>query len=126
MNQNTLKAIRNLSAILMLLSGITHLSQLAVYGFALNVIGAATFGLIYLVVGIYLLKPGTLGLWLGSYLPLAGGILGACRYLLVHNNPFTLFHIGIDLIVVPSCLYLLVFEYRRLQLQAVKQKTEPV
>ena len=103
--------------------GVTHLSQLVVYGFALNVIGAATFGAIYLVVGIYLLKPGTLGLWLGSYLPLAGGIMGACRYLLVHNNPFSLFHIGIDLIVVPSCLYLLALEYRRLQQVAVKSYT---
>ncbi|EKT4502980.1 hypothetical protein RDI61_15485 [Pseudomonas plecoglossicida] len=123
MSSNTLKGIRKLSAALMLLSGVTHLSQLVVYGFALNVIGAATFGAIYLVVGIYLLKPGTLGLWLGSYLPLAGGIMGACRYLLVHNNPFSLFHIGIDLIVVPSCLYLLALEYRRLQQVAVKSYT---
>lgn len=123
MSSNTLKGIRKLSAALMLLSGVTHLSQLVVYGFALDVIGAATFGAIYLVVGIYLLKPGTLGLWLGSYLPLAGGIMGACRYLLVHNNPFSLFHIGIDLIVVPSCLYLLALEYRRLQQVAVKSYT---
>ncbi|HDS0937093.1 TPA: hypothetical protein QDZ12_000289 [Pseudomonas putida] len=123
MSSNTLKGIRKLSEALMLLSGVTHLSQLVVYGFALNVIGAATFGAIYLVVGIYLLKPGTLGLWLGSYLPLAGGIMGACRYLLVHNNPFSLFHIGIDLIVVPSCLYLLALEYRRLQQVAVKSYT---
>ncbi|WP_152442324.1 hypothetical protein [Pseudomonas putida] len=123
MSSNTLKGIRKLSAALMLLSGVTHLSQLVVYGFALNVIGAATFGAIYLVVGIYLLKSGTLGLWLGSYLPLAGGIMGACRYLLVHNNPFSLFHIGIDLIVVPSCLYLLALEYRRLQQVAVKSYT---
>lgn len=123
MSLNTLKGIRKLSAALMLLSGVTHLSQLVVYGFALNVIGAATFGAIYLIVGIYLLKPGTLGLWLGSYLPLAGGIMGACRYLLVHNNPFSLFHIGIDLIVVPSCLYLLALEYRRLQQVAVKSYT---
>ncbi|MFZ4825611.1 hypothetical protein ACL6MW_28385 [Pseudomonas putida] len=123
MSSNTLKGIRKLSAALMLLSGVTHFSQLVVYGFALNVIGAATFGAIYLIVGIYLLKPGTLGLWLGSYLPLAGGIMGACRYLLVHNNPFSLFHIGIDLIVVPSCLYLLALEYRRLQQVAVKSYT---
>lgn len=114
MSPNILKGMRTLSALLMLLSGVTHLSQLVVYGFALNVIGAATFGVIYLAVGVALLRPGMLGLWLGSYLPLAGGILGACRYML-HNNPFSLFHIGLDLIVVPCCLYLLVLEYRRLQ-----------
>ncbi|MCY1423046.1 hypothetical protein D9M71_387510 [compost metagenome] len=106
---------RRLAGVLMLLSGGTHLSQLWVYGFVPNVVGAASFGAIYLVIGYLLLRGGNLGLWLGAYLPTVGGICGAARYLLVHENPFSLFHIGIDLIVVPICLYLLVREFRRLQ-----------
>ncbi|MBN7822454.1 hypothetical protein [Bowmanella yangjiangensis] len=115
MSPNLLKALRRLAAVLMLLSGITHVSQLLVYGFAPNVLGAATFGGIYLLIGVLLLRQGLLGLWLGASLPAIGGILGAVRYLMVHANPFSLFHIGIDLIVVPICLGLLIFEYGRLR-----------
>ncbi|MGE7957302.1 hypothetical protein ACQKQA_12040 [Pseudomonas sp. NPDC089530] len=121
MNQKKLMAARQLAGVLMLLSGGTHLSQLWVYGMALNVIGAASFGAIYVVVGWLLLRPGTLGLWLGAYLPTVGGICGAARFMLVHPNPFSLFHIGIDLIVVPICLYSLVLEYRRLKRLAEPQ-----
>ncbi|MCY1537404.1 hypothetical protein D9M68_728970 [compost metagenome] len=115
MNKKKLIAARRLAGVLMLLSGGTHLSQLWVYGLALNVIGAASFGGIYVVVGLLLLRPGILGLWLGAYLPTVGGICGAARFMLVHSNPFSLFHIGIDLIVVPICLYSLAQEYRRLR-----------
>lgn len=115
MNQRKLLAARRLAAVLMLLSGGTHLSQLLVYGLAPNVIGAAIFGAIYVVVGWHLLRPGSLGLWLGSTLPAIGGICGAARYLFVHPNPFSLFHIGIDLIVVPICIYSLVLQCRRLK-----------
>ncbi|MFK0090038.1 hypothetical protein ACIQUS_22425 [Pseudomonas sp. NPDC090755] len=122
MTNKAAQGLRTLSAVLMFVSAITHLSQVLVYGFALNVLGAASFGVIYLAVALYLLKPGTLGLWLGAYLPMVGGILGAARYLLVHNNPFSLFHIGIDLIVVPSCLYLLLREFQYLRRIAESSK----
>lgn len=90
----------------MLLSGITHVSQLFVYGTFDHVIGAAIFGLIYFVIGIALLGRSRKALWMGAILPTIGGILGLVR-LMTHPNPFSIFHIAIDLIVVPICIYLL-------------------
>jgi hypothetical protein len=118
--------LRKFSAVLILISGVTHLAQLLVYKIAPNVLGASAFGAIYIAVGLYLLRPGLLGILLGSYLPLVGGILGGTRYLFVHNNPFSLFHIGIDLIVVPICLYLLIQEIRRLERMSAPPKNLPL
>lgn len=95
------------AAALMLLSGVTHVSQLVVYPAKPNVIGAALFGVIYFAIGILLWRNNRLGLWLGAILPTIGGVLGAIRFASLHRNPFSIFHIIIDLIVVPICIWLL-------------------
>ncbi|MGV2826886.1 hypothetical protein [Myxosarcina sp. GI1(2024)] len=33
------------------------------------------------------------------------GVLGVDRFLFLHPNPFTVFHVSIDLVVVPICIY---------------------
>ncbi len=83
----------------------THVLQLKVSPLEHHVIGAAGFGIIYLVIGLLILRGNRLSLWLGAILPSIGGILGVYRFLFLYPNPFTIFHVGIDLVVVPICIY---------------------
>ncbi len=98
---------RKIAAGLMLLSGVTHVSQLLVYGSEVSVVGASVFGLIYFVIGLFLLGKSKGALWAGAIIPSVGGILGVYRFFYLQTNPFSVFHVAIDLIVVPLCVYLL-------------------
>jgi hypothetical protein len=98
---------RKVAAILMLVSGVTHISQLFVYGTAGHVLGAAVFGVVYLALGLLLLGQSRVVLWLAVILPAIGGILGVLRFATVQANPFSVFHVAVDLVVVAICLYLL-------------------
>ena len=69
--------------------------------------GASIFGLIYFVIGLLLLGKGKGALWAGAILPSIGGVLGVYRFFFLHTNPFSVFHVAIDLIVVPICVSLL-------------------
>lgn len=95
---------RTFAAILMMVSGVTHGIQLQVYGVSLSVIGACLFGVAYFIIGFRLLKPGRQILWWGAILPSIGGVLGIIRFVALHVNPFTIFHVLIDLVVVPICI----------------------
>ncbi len=92
---------------LLLLSGVTHLSQLFIYRWDDDVLAAAAFGGVYLAVGwALLLKPGRVTLWLAIALPIIGGALGIARSL-SYPNAFSIPHVLIDLIVAPTCIVLL-------------------
>lgn len=95
---------RTWAAVLLMISGVTHVIQLQVYGARFHVIGAVLFGLAYFAIGARLLRPGRSPLWWGAVLPSIGGVLGVIRFLELHANPFTVFHVLIDLIVVPLCI----------------------
>ena len=99
------KQFLKLAGILMLISSVTHVVQLQVYPLEHHVIGAAGFGIIYFFIGIFLLQRKRLAMWLGAILPSIGGILGIYRFIFLHPNPFTVFHVLIDLVVVPVCIY---------------------
>ena len=94
-----------LAGILLLISSATHVVQLQVYPLEHHVIGAAGFGIIYFFIGFFLLRRNSKAVWFGAMLPSIGGILGVYRFLFLHPNPFTVFHVIIDLIVVPICVY---------------------
>jgi len=102
-----MKASQPLAAALLIVSGVTHVAQLAVYSLEPHVIGAASFGIIYFGIGILLLRGSRAGLWLAVTLPSVGGVLGVWRFIFVHRNPFSVFHVAIDLLVVPLCAYIL-------------------
>ena len=102
-----MKQLIKLAGMLMLVSGVTHVVQLQVYPLEHHVIGAAGFGIIYFLIGIFLLRRHRLSFWFGAILPTIGGILGVYRFVFLHANPFTVFHVIIDLIVVPICIYYL-------------------
>jgi hypothetical protein len=94
------------AAVLMLISGVTHVSQLFVYQHEGPVIGASIFGVIYFIIGLFLLGKSRAALLLGIILPAIGGSLGVWRFFFLHTNPFTVFHVIIDLIVIPICVVL--------------------
>ncbi len=94
-----------LAGILMIISSVTHVLQLLVYPLEHHVIGAAAFGIIYFFIGFFLLRRNHLAFWIGAILPSIGGVLGVYRFLFLHPNPFTIFHVALDLIVVPICIY---------------------
>ena len=100
-----MKQFLKLAAMLLLVSSVTHVVQLQVYPLEHHVIGAAVFGIIYFFIGLFLLRRNRLALWLGAIVPSIGGILGVYRFLFLHPNPFTIFHVLIDLVVVPICIY---------------------
>jgi uncharacterized membrane protein YozB (DUF420 family) len=78
-----------------------------VYGTAGHVIGAASFGVLYLVIGLFIILDKRWVLWLGATLPAIGGVLGILRFIYRQSTPFIIFHVLVDLIVVPLCIYLL-------------------
>lgn len=101
-------AIRRLAAVLMLVSGVTHVAQLWFYPENRSAWGASVFGAIYFGLGLFLvLSKGRAALWAAAILPSIGGALGVWRFIQMHRNPFSVFHVAIDLIVVPCCIYLL-------------------
>ena len=93
-----------LAGILMIISSVTHVVQLQVYPLEHHVIGAALFGIIYFFIGFFLLRRNPLAFWMGAILPSIGGVLGLYRFFFLHPNPFTIFHVVIDVIVVPICI----------------------
>lgn len=105
--QTALPSARRFAAGLMLLSGVTHIAQLAVYKGHADVIGAAMFGVLYLLLGAYLLTPKRAALWLAAIFPLIGGSLGILRFLTVRPNPFSVLHVIIDIAVISTCVWLL-------------------
>ena len=64
-------------------------------------------------IGLFLLRQNQIAFWLGAILPSIGGILGVYRFIFLHPNPFTVFHVVIDLVVVPICIYKLRQKYSR-------------
>lgn len=100
-----MKQLLKLAGILMIISSVTHVVQLQVYPLEHHVIGAAAFGIIYFFIGLFLLRRHPLAFWWGAILPSIGGVLGVYRFLFLHPNPFTIFHVLIDLVVVPICIY---------------------
>jgi len=104
---------RRFAAALMLVSGVTHVTQLLVYPGQADVVGAAMFGALYFLLGLYLMQPKRAPLWCATILPLIGGSLGLYRYLVVRPNPFSLWHVGIDAAVIGICVSLLLRRQQR-------------
>ncbi len=98
---------RRVAAWLMILSGVTHVAQLFVYETEIKVLGAAGFGVIYFTIGLLLLLwRSRVPLWLGAILPVIGGLAGVARFM-TQPNPFSVWHVAIDVVVVSLCIYCL-------------------
>ncbi|MQY07446.1 hypothetical protein ACRB68_55460 [Actinomadura sp. RB68] len=95
---------RQTAAWLLLLSAVTHVLQVPVYGTEGNVLGAAGFGVVYAVLGTGLLRGWPGALPASIVLPAIGGTLGVLRFLFLHNNPFSVWHVVLDLVIVPLAI----------------------
>lgn len=106
MEPRHIKRSQRLVAALLIVSILTHVAQLAVYSRETHVIAAAAFGVVYCAVGMLLVRGSRAGLWLAITLPSVGGVLGIWRFMFVHRNPFSVFHVAIDVLVVSICGYM--------------------
>lgn len=113
MEAKTIQKLRHLAGIVLIISSITHLLQLAVVGFEWDDIAAAIIGGLYGLLGILLLifkdnKPLT---FTGIVFPFIGGTLGFVRLVSIeiglHGtiNWFIVWHLIADAIIVPSLFY---------------------
>ncbi len=105
---------------LFILTAFTHWIQLFIYPTEMHIIGAALFGVIYFLIGFNIFRGSTKILWAGTVLPTIGAVLGGYRFWFLHRNPFSIFHISIDIIVVPLCIYILV-NYRLVRNSRINQ-----
>ncbi len=101
-----MKAMRNLIAGLLALSGTLHL--VAATQMKLDAAGIITivFGLAYLVMAFSLLRSGRLILWLGVFVPLVGLVLAVIGMLMSPNLLGVVF-ILIDILAPAGCAWLL-------------------
>jgi hypothetical protein len=101
-----MKTIRNLSAGLLLLSGVLHLASVALVKFEATSIITIIFGVAYLLIGFFLFRSGRIILWFGAVVPLVGLLLAVAGMLM---NPTLLgaAFILIDIIVSGCCFFLI-------------------
>ena len=91
----------------MLLSGVTHTAHFLFWDASTsNTPIAAGFGAFYFAIGVLLLRPRSIGLWLGAIVPGIGALLGGL-VALGSPEPLPIFHAVINWVVFPSCIYLL-------------------
>jgi hypothetical protein len=92
----------------MLASSATHLSELFFFPFTRPLVVATFFGICFFVIGVALLREGTRVLWWGAVLPLSAAFLGS-SYAIYRGymHPLTRWHLFVDLVVGPICIYLL-------------------
>lgn len=92
----------------MLASGVTHLSEPFFFSFSFPLAVALVFGVSFLLIGTLLFRPGERVLWWGSVLPLSAAILGTANSVVSgYMHPITRWHLSVDLVVGPICIYLM-------------------
>jgi hypothetical protein len=99
--------LRNLTAVLMLLSGLTHVGQLwfvKLNGIALL---AALLGMFYLLISLGLSGRSRFTLWLASFLPAAAACVSVLKPEASPLPVLRLGHLGVDITVSCLCLYIL-------------------
>ncbi len=106
----TSTGLRKLAASLLILTGVSHTALIAIYPPADHVIAATLFGPPYFVLGVLQFWWPRIGvLWVATILPAVGGVLGIGHYF-DHPNPFSIFHVVLDVIIVPINITLLIRE----------------
>jgi hypothetical protein len=99
---------RRLAGLLMVLSAFTHLSELFVFDWSRVMAFVVGFGLAFFAIGLFLLRPGRTVLWWGAIVPSVAVVLGTANSLQKGSfHPHTIWHLAIDLVVIPICVSLL-------------------
>ena len=102
-----MKPIRNLAAILLLLTGVLHLASVLLVKFEATSIITIVFGVAYTLIGALLFRGGRMVLWFGAIVPLMGLSLATIGMLMKPTLLGAVFMI-ID-IAVTICCFLLLF-----------------
>ena len=101
------RRVRNLAAVLMLLSGVTHISQLwyrETDGVALF---TAMTGMVYLLLGLGLSGQSRFALLASSFAVIANGVANGTTLSTSAIDPLLWWHVCIDATVAVLCLYIL-------------------
>ena len=96
---------------LLLITGISHVSQLFVYGPTPMVRVASVSGVIYLLLGLLIFRYLRPALWGAAVLCSLGFLMGSYRLLFVEPTFFGVFHQLIHLVIVPTSVYMLVMRH---------------
>jgi hypothetical protein len=100
--------LRRVAGVLMLASTATHLSEPFFFPLSLPLVIATLYGLSFFAIGIFLFREGTRVLWWGAILPLSAAVLGTGNAIFQnYMHPITRWHLFVDLVVGPICIYLL-------------------
>lgn len=98
-----------LSAVLMILSGISHNTPMLQGNRSSRDIGSSVFGICYLVIGAGLFVEAKAAFIAGAVIPLIGLVLGSIVYIQGDRKKTTLVHLAIDVVVVAVCIRWLFF-----------------
>ncbi|MCP5059969.1 MAG: glucose sorbosone dehydrogenase [bacterium] len=99
--------LRKAASALMILSGVTHTVQfLFLAPSTNNTPTAAVFGLLFFAMGLLLLRPWPVGLWLGAVVAGVSAVLGGL-IAIGHSEPLSLFHLILSVLITAICLVLL-------------------
>jgi hypothetical protein len=93
--------IKLIPTLLLILSFFTHDSQLLIYKISTSIIIVALFGVFYLIIAIYNLLGNRFAPLAGSIIPAIGAGLGIYRFFVISPNPFSVFNVCLDAIIVP-------------------------
>jgi hypothetical protein len=100
--------LRRLAGLLMLASTTTHLSEPFFFPLSPVLVIALLFGVSFGVIGVLLLRGSQRVLFWGALLPLTAAFLGTVNSIANgYMHPLTRWHLFVDLIVGPLCIYLL-------------------
>lgn len=100
--------LRRLAGALMLASTVTHLSEPFFFPFSFPLLIAQAYGVSFLFIGVFLLRGSQRVLWWGAVLPLSAAFLGTANSIIQgYMHPITRWHLFVDLVVGPACIYLM-------------------
>ena len=91
---------------LLIVSFFTHVSQLFIYGHTPPTIIVAAFGVMYLVISAFMIMGYGYTALAASVVPAIGASLGIYRFLTIIPNPFSIFNVALDAIIVPISIIL--------------------
>jgi peptidoglycan/LPS O-acetylase OafA/YrhL len=101
-----MKRIRFAAAGMLVLAGLLQILEVGAADAAPSAIITAVFGILYIVIAIFLFRDNLLFYYAGAAVPLAG-LLYAIATLILLPSPQTFFFIVADLVTAGCCAYLI-------------------
>ncbi|MGC9183150.1 hypothetical protein [Caldisphaera sp.] len=100
--------LRFVPAFLLLISFVTHVSQLFIFKINISLIIVAVFGLLYFIIGFLYIIGYKYSPHLSSVIPAIGASLGVYRFLTILPNIFSILNVSLDAIIVPFSIIIII------------------